>query len=153
MLDLLKWLRQQCEQFVFFPAGVYVERGEHEWPLIAGDEHDLTSKLDAGGHLVSLPKESAALANVIEVALVDFLLERLQALSGASGVRWQERSYPDLEISGAAFGGGFHAVDVKMARLNKTADKPSPLPHLVHWQHLLQKHGTGPAGYGQSLGH
>ena len=80
---------------------------------------DLTAKLDEAGHLVSLPKESAALANVIEVALVDFLLDRLDRTSGAAGRRGEERSYPDLEISGEAFGGEFHAVDVKMARLNK----------------------------------
>lgn len=118
VLDLLTWLRQQCEGFVFFPAGVYVEQGEHEWPIVAGDPEELTAKLDAGGHLVSLPKESAALANVIEVALVDFLLDRIDALSDADGLRGQERSYPDLEVTGAAFGGGYHAVDVKMARLN-----------------------------------
>ena len=76
--------------------------------------------LDEAGHLVSLPKESAALANVIEVALVDFLLDRLSLVEGATGKRGDERSYPDLEISGEAFGGTFHAVDVKMARLNKS---------------------------------
>lgn len=30
--------------------------------------------------------------------------------------RGNERGYPDLEISGPAFGGGFHAVEVKAAR-------------------------------------
>src|ERR1700677_595097 len=104
-LDLLAWLRQQCAQFVFLPAGVYVEQGEHDWPLVAHDPADLTAKLDQAGHLVSLPKESAALANVIEVALVDFLLERLSDIDGAVGRRGEERSYPDLEVSGDAFGG------------------------------------------------
>lgn len=118
--DLLAWLRAQCSEFIFLPAGVYVATGGHEWPLNAVNADDLTRKLDEGGHLVSLPKESAALANVIEVALVDFLLEKLSSVIGAQGVRGQERSYPDLEISGSAFGGGFHAVDVKMARLNKS---------------------------------
>ncbi len=119
-LDLQAWLRQQCAEFVFLPAGVYVEQGDHDWPLIAHDGEELTVKLEEAGHLVSLPKESAALANVIEVALVDFLLERLEATLGAEGRRGEERSYPDLEISGEAFGGGFHAVDIKMARLKKS---------------------------------
>lgn len=119
-IDLLAWLREQCAEFVFLPAGVYVEQGDHDWPLVAQGPGDLTTKLDEAGHLVSLPKESAALANVIEVALVDFLLERLDRLSGAAGRRGEERSYPDLEVSGAAFGGTFHAVDIKMARLNKS---------------------------------
>lgn len=116
-IDLKLWLRNQCAEFVFRPEGVYVATGDHPWPLVAQSSGDLTDQLDAGGHLVSLPKESAALANVIEVALVDFLLERLNRLEGAEGRRGEERSYPDLEISGPAFGGGFHAVDIKMARL------------------------------------
>jgi hypothetical protein len=118
-MDLLQWLREQCAEFVFLPAGVYVEQGDHEWPLVAEGPEDLTTKLDEAGHLSPLPKESAALANVIEVALVDFLLDRLSRLPGATGRRGAERSYPDLEISGAAFGSAFHAVDIKMARLAK----------------------------------
>jgi hypothetical protein len=115
--DLQNWLRQRCADFVLLPAGVYVEQGDHPWPLIAQDAGQLTALLEEGGHLLSLPKESAALANVIEVALIDFLLAALGDLPGAEGRRGEERSYPDLEISGEAFGGGFHAVDVKMARL------------------------------------
>lgn len=118
-VDLLEWLRQQCAEFVFLPAGVYVEQGDHDWPLLAEGPDDLTAKLDEAGHLYPLPKESAALANVIEVALVDFLLDCLDRLPGASGRRGEERSYPDLEISGEAFGDAFHAVDIKMARLAK----------------------------------
>lgn len=118
--DVQTWLREQCAAFVFLPAGVYVEQGDHEWPLSAPDSEQLTAVLEAGGHLVSLPKESAALANVIEVALVDFLLARLAEVPEAEGRRGEERSYPDLEISGKAFGGGYHAVDVKMARLAKS---------------------------------
>lgn len=119
-LDLHAWLRTQCAEFVFLPAGVYVEQGEHDWPLVAQSNEELTATLDAAGHLVSLPKESAALANVIEVALVDFLLDRLVAIHGAAGRRGEERSYPDLEIGGAPFGGGFHAIDIKLARLRKS---------------------------------
>jgi hypothetical protein len=121
--ELLDWLRQQCDEFVFLPAGVYVEQGDHDWPLVAQGPEDLTAKLDEAGHLSPLPKESAALANVIEVALVDFLLDRLTQLPGAEGRRGEERSYPDLEISGSAFGGTFHAVDIKMARLAKSGVK------------------------------
>jgi hypothetical protein len=119
-VDLHAWLRQQCDEFTFLPAGVYLEQGGHDWPLVADDPEDLTAKLDDAGHLASLPKESAALANVIEVALVDYLLDRLDEIPGAVGRRGDERSYPDLEITGDAFGGAFHAVDVKMARLKKS---------------------------------
>jgi hypothetical protein len=40
----------------------------------------------------------------------------VQTLTDAQAQRGSERGYPDLEISGPAFGGGFHAVDVKAAR-------------------------------------
>jgi hypothetical protein len=118
--DLQEWLRAQCTEFVFRPEGVYVAGGDHAWPLVGTAPDDLTAQLEAGGHLVSLPKESAALANVIEVALVDFLLQRIEALPGGEARRGEERSYPDLEVSGPAFGGGYHAVDIKMARLAKS---------------------------------
>jgi hypothetical protein len=118
-LDLETWLRQQARDFVFRPEGVYVSGGSHDWPLVAADASELTAQLESGGHLVSLPKESAALANVIEVALVDFLIDRVESLPGGQARRGEERSYPDLEVSGDVFGGGFHAVDIKMARLAK----------------------------------
>lgn len=123
VFDLQSWLRQRCAEFVFRPEGVYVSDGDHEWPLVAEDAGELTQQLEDGGHLVSLPKESAALANVIEVALVDFLVELINGIEGGEVRRGQERSYPDLEISGEAFGGGFHAVDIKLARLHKAGNR------------------------------
>jgi len=36
---------------------------------------------------------------------------------GAEVQRGTERGYPDVEFTGSAFGGGYHAVDVKVARL------------------------------------
>lgn len=115
-LDLEAWLRQQCAEYAYDLGGVFRRRGNHGWPLIAGDEADLETQLAAGGHLLPLPKEPAALANVLEVSIVDFLLARLDALPGAEGRRGSERGYPDVEVSGPAFGGGFHAVDVKIAQ-------------------------------------
>jgi restriction endonuclease EcoRV len=60
--------------------------------------------------------EPAALANVLEVAIVNFLTVRGLLIPEAVVRRGNERGYPDLEISGPPFGGGFHAVDVKAAR-------------------------------------
>jgi hypothetical protein len=84
--------------------------------MLAGDAHELERLLIDRGHLLPLPQEPAALANVLEVSIVNFLTDRLQNLSGATMARGTERGYPDLEIGGLAFGGGFHAVDVKAAR-------------------------------------
>ncbi|MGH8995233.1 MAG: type II restriction endonuclease [Acidimicrobiales bacterium] len=122
---LINWLREACAGFVFNPEGVYQRTGMHPWPLRATDPEDLTRQLAQGGHLLPLPRESAALANVIEVALVDYLLERLAVLPDADGTRGAERGYPDLEVSGDRFGGGHRAVDVKMARV-KTKRKGDP---------------------------
>lgn len=69
-INLHEWLRRQCADFVFLPAEVFVEQGDPDWSLIARDGG--TDGQAEAGHLVSLPKESAAPANVIEVALVDF---------------------------------------------------------------------------------
>lgn len=115
--SLIGWLRAQCAAFTFNPAGVYQRTADHDWPLVVTDAEDLTAKLDASGHLLPLPRESAALANLMEVVLVDFLLDRLSTLDDADGIRGAERGYPDLEILGDRFGGGPRAVDVKMARI------------------------------------
>jgi hypothetical protein len=98
---------------------VYRASLDHEWPLVAQNEEDLQSKLQFGGHFVALPKEPAALANVLEVSLVDFILRKLKSVGGATAGRGTERGYPDIEIGGERFGGGYHAVDVKVARRNK----------------------------------
>lgn len=115
-LDLEKWLRDQCAQYKFELGGVYQVDGSHDYPLVAEDAADLRDQLDSGGHLLPLPKESAALANVLEVSIVAFIRSRIDALTGAAITLGTERGYPDMEISGDVFGGGFHAVDIKAAR-------------------------------------
>lgn len=115
---MIDWLRDQCAGFTFDLRGVFRRTGPGTtWPLTASGPEELEQELTRGGHLLPLPKESAALANVLEVSIVDFVLDRLNALEGATAQRGTERGYPDLEVSGPAFGGGYHAVDVKCARL------------------------------------
>jgi hypothetical protein len=115
-LDLLEWLRERCARYEFDVAAVFRRAGQHPWPLVAADEAELERQLDEGGHLLPLPKEPAALANVLEVSIVDFLLKDLAAVPGAEARRGTERGYPDIEMSGPAFDDGHHAVDVKAAR-------------------------------------
>jgi len=114
--DLETWLRAACAGYAFDLRGVFRRTGEHGWPLTAGDEDDLETQLTKGGHLLPLPKEPAALANVLEVSIVDYLLARLGEIDDAVGRRGTERGYPDVEIAGSAFGDGYHAVDVKIAQ-------------------------------------
>ena len=115
--DLEAWVRQQCGQYRFDAAGVFHRNSDRaSWPLHAEGAEELENKLACGGHLLPLPKEPAALANVLEVSIVNFLVTRAEALAEAEVRRGTERGYPDLEFGGQAFGGGFHAVDVKAAR-------------------------------------
>ena len=116
---LLAWLRHTLATYVPEPVAIYRAGVAQSFPVVANDEADLQSKLAAGGHFLALPQEPAALANVIEVAVVDFLIRAIQAKPDATIQRGTERGYPDIEISGPAFGGGYHAIDVKVARRAK----------------------------------
>jgi hypothetical protein len=49
--------------------------------------------------------------------LVSMDTEDASPRQDAEGERGTERGYPDIEVSGEAFGGGNHAIDVKVARL------------------------------------
>jgi Restriction endonuclease EcoRV len=123
-LDLIDWLRRVCSEYRFNVAGVFRSDSlTASWPLTAANPDELERRLAEGGHLLPLPKEPAALANVLEVSIVDFLMARIGQLEGAEALRGSERGYPDLEISGSAFGGGFHAVDVKAARRSPSGRK------------------------------
>ena len=116
-LDLTSWLRQQCADYAFGAGGVFLRDGDRAtWPLIAHDPAELEARLGSGGHLLPLPKEPAALADILEVSILNFLEARIGLVPQAAIRRGTERGYRDLEISGAAFGGGHHAIDVKAAR-------------------------------------
>ena len=119
-LNLLQWLRDRCAEYRFDVGGIFLRSGDHEWPLAAADARDLEARLDSGGHLLALPKETAALANILEVSVVDFLMEAAGRVDGLEVRHGTERGYPDLEFSGAALAGAFHAVDVKVARRGST---------------------------------
>jgi hypothetical protein len=116
-VDLVTWLREQCSDFRFDVGGVFQQSSDLSWwPLEAAGPAELEERLALGGHLLPLPREPAALANVLEVSIVNFLMTRALLIPQAQVRRGNERGYPDLEISGTAFGGGYHAVEVKAAR-------------------------------------
>jgi hypothetical protein len=116
--DLEPWLREACGRYSFDLRGIFQARGDHAWPIVAADESEL-EHIVSQGHLLPLPKESAALANVLEVGIVDFLLEELAAVDDLVSGRGSQRGYPDLEVSGPAVGDRFHAIDIKVARRKK----------------------------------
>jgi hypothetical protein len=110
-------MQEQCNEFRFEVGGVFQRESDMAyWPLEAASPVELEERLAQGGHLLPLPREPAALANVLEVSIVNFLALRVLGVAGAQIHRGTERGYPDFELTGQAFGGGFHAVDVKAAR-------------------------------------
>lgn len=120
-LDLQQWLRAQCAEYRYDLRGVFRVAGSTSWPLTAADAEDLEAQLGRNGHLLPLPKEPAALANVLEVSIVNFLLSRVSATDGQLvATRGGERFYPDLEISGPGVDGAFFAVDIKVAQCKVT---------------------------------
>ena len=110
----IELLRHTCAGYEFEPIAIYKRRGAHAWPLTAGSDEELVTLLAAGDHFLPLPKEPAALANIVEVAVIDFLLDKLQG-APVELTRGTERGYPDLEVKAA---GKYFAVDVKVARRN-----------------------------------
>ena len=115
-LDLVTWLREQCGSYAFDVGGIFNRPGTGTWPLQAESVADLEAQLIRREHLLPLPKESAALANVLEVLVVDFILEAAAKVPGLEWQRGTERGYPDIEMLGPALGDKFWAVDVKVAR-------------------------------------
>jgi hypothetical protein len=117
---LLGWLREHTSGWLPSIIGVFRQDAIHEWPIIAATAAELRERLTAAGHLLPLPSEPAALANVMEIELRQHLVEAAALSPGVIVTEGTERSYPDLEISGAVFGEGVSAVDIKCARRNKT---------------------------------
>lgn len=119
--ELIAWLREACRAYAVKPHAIFRKEPTEGvvWPIEASDAEELAEKLHKRGHFVPLPKEPAALANVIEVSVVDHVLDKLQELPGAKGVRGSERGYPDLEILAPQFGSRPYAVEVKVAKRSK----------------------------------
>lgn len=114
--EVLEFLREACRGYSVAPRAVYQPAVRPQWPLVANSERELELALSDRGNFVPLPKEPAALANVLEVSIVDFLLDRFAAEPGVVMRRGTERGYPDIELSGTRFDGEIFAVDVKVAR-------------------------------------
>lgn len=119
---LLTWLRDQTRDWRPSIVGVFREHAAHsDWPLTAHSPGDLREQLTTLGHLLPLPSEPAALANVMEIELRRHLTRGAADVDGGHIEEGTERSYPDLEFTGAPFGEGTQAVDIKCARRKLSA--------------------------------
>ena len=118
---LLRWIREHTAGWAPSAVGVFQESGRDErWPLNAGDPAELRMTLTDRGHLLPLPTEPAALANLLEIELRTHLEGAVMRTEGADMRVGTQRSFPDLEFSGPAFGGGVRAADIKCARRRKS---------------------------------
>ena len=118
---VIEHLRTACSEYAFEPMAIYKKHGIQDWPVHAENPDDLARKLESGGHFLALPREPAALANNVEVALVDFLIERLDSPDFRLS-RGTERGYPDVELE---VDGEYFAIDVKVAK-RKVSKKGIP---------------------------
>lgn len=111
----LEWLRRTCARIAVEPIAIFRSAGSTQYPLVAASEVELVDGLRQRGYFVALPREPAALANVIEVSLAEQLAKAAKA-DGIDVVRGTERSYPDMEFVRGPFGAAPVAVDIKVAR-------------------------------------
>ena len=117
---LLEWLREQVQGWQPSAVGIFREHAEHAWPISADSAADLRGQLTDTGHLLPLPTEPAALANVMEIELREHLVNAAEDEEGIDVAEGTQRSYPDLEFGGLKLGSGFRAVDIKCARRKST---------------------------------
>lgn len=117
----LDWLRDQVDGWEQSALGIFRLRGgQEQWPVQAEGPDELKEQLAQRGHLLPLPTEPAALANLIEIELREHLVAAAESAPGVEIRVGTERSYPDLELSGSAFGNGCYAADIKCARRAKS---------------------------------
>lgn len=117
----LIWLRDQVNGWEQSALGIFRLRGgQEQWPVRAEGPEELKEQLMERGHLLPLPTEPAALANLIEIELREHLVTASGTSSGVEIRLGTERSYPDLELSGKAFGEYRFAADIKCARRAKS---------------------------------
>ena len=117
----LDWLRDQVSGWEQSALGIFrLRSGQEQWPVQAAGPEELKEQLQQRGHLLPLPTEPAALANLIEIELREHLVAAAANSLGVEIRLGTERSYPDLELSGPAFGGGCYAADIKCARRAKS---------------------------------
>jgi Restriction endonuclease EcoRV len=122
-LPLIHFLREACKHYKLEVSAIYCETGAmQKWPPPVSNDRELYQCLKDGGHLLPLPTESAALAHIIEVSLVKYLITQLNSVPHTHARAGTTRAYPDIIVGGERFGGGRHAVDIKVARRSSNGE-------------------------------
>lgn len=101
----LNWTRDHLDGWEQSALGIFrLKSAEEQWPVEASGPDELREQLMQRGHLLPLPTEPAALANLIEIELREHLITAAKATEGVDIRLGTERSYPDLELSGSVLG-------------------------------------------------
>jgi hypothetical protein len=109
-----------CSKYEVEPIAVYRRAVTPHWPLHAKNDEELEKHLRKNGQLLPLPKEPAALANILETSVREQVMAGLQRLGIASRAG-TERGYPDIEVSIPNV--GFYAIDIKVAKRSKNRQR------------------------------
>lgn len=115
-VELQTLLRDLCAGYKVEPIAVYRRSSGPFQPVVAKDDSELESQLLRGGHLLPLPKEPAALANILETSVSQHIAAGL-ARHGVTSVIGTERGYPDIEAVGPR--DERYAVDIKVAQRSR----------------------------------
>ena len=114
---MLKILRLACAEYKLEPRAIFQRSDQGEYPFTVTDSAQLEAELEVREHFLPLPTEPAALANVVEVSLVQFLVDELEKNTRLKVRKGTERGYPDLEVTTDS---QIFAVDIKVARRSKS---------------------------------
>lgn len=112
--DLQQLLRDLCSSYKVEPIAVYRRAAEPSWPLEAESDDELEKQLLQRGQLLPLPKEPAALANILETSVCQQIIGGLRTRHAIHAIPGTERGYPDIEAIGPD--GEFYAIDIKVAQ-------------------------------------
>lgn len=119
-INLKNAIAMICSKYEVEPIAVYRRAATPHWPVHAKNDEELEEQLQRSGQLLPLPKEPAALANILETSVREQVMAGLQRL-GITSRAGTERGYPDIEVT--ANNGGFYAIDIKVAQRNKNRQR------------------------------
>ena len=92
--SVLRWVRSTCAGYELDVVALYRRSGDRSWPLVARSSFDLERQLEERGHFLPLPREPAALANILEVSVASFILRQAAELAGAVATRGPSEDTP-----------------------------------------------------------
>lgn len=133
---LLEWLRGHTAAWSPSIVGVFREDALHDWPLTAHSATELRQLLTDTGHLLPLPSEPAALANVMEIELRRHLVEAA-VLTEGGGRRRHRTLLPRPRDRWTSFRRRSASCRHQVRPSQQGQDRPQQPNRALYGQHLL----------------